>query len=124
MLWVLVSSFILWLVNFLPVNSEFHLGSYLIYAIMLFMGGFVFHFLTEMIAAPATEDNWGQWGQLALQLIFATLGILSVFGTFYIEKYLLKLHGVLTLGAILIAIWVVIGHAEKAHNALNGIKGG
>ena len=119
-LWVFITGLLFWIASFLP--NTFDEGSFLAYVIMLFGGGFVYHFLTEMIAAPANQHNWNQWAQLAVQLISATFCVLGVFAIFYFEKHCFSLGGLPTFIAIFSAIWLVIGRAEKAHKILYEIK--
>lgn len=108
--------------SFLP--NKFDLGSFFSYIILLFGGGFAFHFFTEILSAPANEDNWGDWGELAIYLIKAGFTIIAVFFVAYIEKFLFSLGGLLTIVTIFSAMWYSITQAEKAHNVLYQIKVG
>lgn len=120
--WVFVSSIFLWLSSIIP--NAFELGSFLNYVLLLYGGGFSFHFLTELLAAPASEGNWGQWGSLVKCLTYAAFIILGVFGIAYFEKYIYSFGGFITLVAIFPGVWFTVTQAEKAHTILASIKNG
>lgn len=120
--WIVLSTVFFWSMSFLP--NKFDLGSFLSYIILLFGGGFAFHFFTEMLSAPANEDNWGHWGKLAIYLIKAGFSIITVFFVAYIEKFIFSLGGLLTIVTIFYAMWYSITQAEKAHDVLYQIKVG
>jgi len=120
-LWIVVSSMIFWLINFLP--QTFDEGSFITYMFMFFGGGFAFHIFTEMLSAPANEKNWDSWGKLGLQLVWIAFTILLVFGVVYFEKKVYSMGGVLSLIAIFVAIWLITTRVEKVHMILyNEIK--
>ena len=83
----------------------------------------MFHFFTEMLSAPATEENWSQWGELAMYLVKAALSIIAVFAIAYIEKFLFFMAGIPTIVVLFTSMWYSISQAEKAHSVLYQIKG-
>lgn len=115
-LWVVNCSLVFWLISFLP--HSFDVGLLLIVIFIIFGGGLSFHFFTELLGAPANEENWNKWGLLAIQLIIAAFSILAVFGVVYFEKQVYSFGGLLSLVAIFITMLRLVRHAEKAHYIL------
>lgn len=121
LVWIILTTVFFWSMSFLP--NKFDLGSFLSYMILLFGGGFAFHFFTEMLSAPANEENWSHWGQLAMYLVKAAGAIFSVFVVAYFEKFVFSFAGLPTVLTVFSAMWYSISQAEKAHDVLYQIKG-
>lgn len=119
-IWVFITGLVFWLASFLP--NTFDSGSYLRYVFIMFGGGFAFHFFTKLLSAPVNKGNWSYWGELSAQLSAATFTVLAVFGVVYFEKHVFYLHGLLSLIAIIVAMWRVIGYANVANLILNEIE--
>lgn len=124
-LWILGSGFIFWLTSFLP--QSFDEKGFLNYALILFGGGFAFHFLTEIIKTPISEKSWPEWKSLAFQLFLSVVAILIIFGMVFSvrsQMQTLTATGVLLIAVLLVALggWFVTSRAERVHELVARIQ--
>ncbi len=123
MLWIIISAFILWMMNMVKMQS-FDLGSFLWFAIFLLGSGVAYHFLIEMIKTPINSENDSSWNSLIKYALLSALTVFFVILIGLFEKYIYSFGGSITMLSIFIAIWFVCGFTDKAIKAFLQIEKG
>lgn len=120
MLWVVVSSLVLWLLSF-GVRQEFTFEAFIGFSSLLFGGGAAYHFFTVLLSLPYDEMNKKEWRYMLKQMA----GMLSCFLFAGLAVVLNKLfwpqNGLLSLGSIFLffaVAWFFAFRAEKSYKRL------
>lgn len=120
-LWLVISSFLLWLMSMVDMQS-FDETSYVRFSSFLFGAGVAYHFLTVMLGTPITPKNTKNWDSFIKYMLYSAFAVLGVVGIAYFEKYLQHFYAIPTLVSMFIALIFVSSFAEKARKSFLELK--
>lgn len=121
MFWIFFGAFVLWSMSMIDIQS-FDIGSFLWFTSLLFGGGVVFHFLTELLRTPINPENEAKWNNMIKYALLSALTVSLVMGVVLFEKYIYSSGGFLTIVSILTAIFIVCSFADKAIKSFSQIE--